>query len=249
MYPYLLLLAFFQAPAPQGVPLLADCSEPQDARAIIKTNDSVRVRTSRAGDAQTCYGVTAVIDGKTVNGYILGHSLPAVADFERQRSAALPVGAVPPPGRTANPLAQQPQPSRPRLPVFANFSATDLKGKPISLSGMKGKLTLVCFWAPQNEPSIRELIQDYRMFNQFQSQGMDAVAISLSSNREMMHDVLDDGVGLRTISDDYALADRYGVSYEALPKTYILNDRHEIVASGLHGKELEATVQRLMKGQ
>ena len=246
MYPYLLLLAFFQAPAPQGVPLLEDCSDPQQVLATIRPGDSVRVRTSRAGDAQTCYGVTAVIDGKQVKGYVLGRSLPAVVEFENQRSTAAAVGEAAPPAKAADPVTPPPQP---RLPVFGDFSARDLKGNPISLSGLKGKLILVCFWAPQNTPSLTELIQDYRLFNQFQHKGMNAVAISLSSNREMMKDVLDDGIGLRTIPNEYGLGDRYGVSYEELPKTFILNERHEILAAGIHGKELESTVQRLMKAQ
>jgi hypothetical protein len=206
----------------------------------------VRVRASVAGEVQTCYGVTAVIDGRTVKGYVLDKTFPAVLDFERQRSAASPVGDAPPPVKAADPVIQPP---RPRLPVFADFSARDLKGNPISLSGMKGKVILVCFWAPQNGPSTRELIQDYRLFDQFRRQGLDAVAISLSSNREEINDVLEEGIGLRTIPNDYELGSRYGVSYEALPKTYILNDRHEILAAGLHGKELESTVRRLMKGE
>jgi len=204
------------------------------------------VRASVAGEAQTCYGVSAVIDGKPINGYILDKTFPAVADFERQRSAAAVAGEAAPAPKAADPVIPPP---RPRLPVFADFSARDLKGNPVSLSGLKGKVILVCFWAPQNGPSTRELIQDYRLYDQFRRQGLDAVAISLSSNREEMSDVLEDGITLRTIPNDYELGARYGVSYEALPKTYILNDRHEILAAGLHGKELESTVRRLMKGE
>jgi peroxiredoxin len=246
VYPYVLFIAFFQAPGTHSVPLLENCSDPQHVLATLRPGDNVRVRASVAGEAQTCYGVSAVIDGKPINGYIVDKTFPAVADFERQRSAASPVGDAPPPPKATAPVIQPP---RPRLPVFADFSATDLKGKPISLSGLKGKVILVCFWAPQNGSSTRELIQDYRLYDQFRRQGLDAVAISLSSNREEMNDVLEDGITLRTIPNDYELAARYGVSYEALPKTYILNDRHEILAAGLHGKELESTVRRLMKGE
>jgi peroxiredoxin len=246
VYPYVLFVAFFQAPAAHSVPLLENCSEPQHVLAILRPGDNVRVRASVAGEAQTCYGVSAVIDGRPVKGYILDKTFPAVADFERQRSAASPVGDAPPTPQAAAPVIQPP---RPRLPVFADFSATDLKGKPVSLSGLKGRVILVCFWAPQNGPSTRELIQDYRLYDQFRRQGLDAVAISLSSNREDMNDVLEEGIALRTIANDYELGARYGVSYEALPKTYILNDRHEILAAGLHGKELESTVRRLMKGE
>jgi len=246
VYPYLLFLAFLQAPAPQGTLWLENCSEPQHVLATLKPGDNVRVRASVAGEVQTCYGVTAVIDGRPIKGYIVDKSFPAVADFERQRSAAAPVGDAPPPAKAAAAVIPPP---RPRLPVFADFSARDLKGNPVSLNGMKGKVILVCFWAPQNDSSTRELIQDYRLYDQFRRQGLDAVAISLSSNREMINDVLEDGIALRTISNDYDLGSRYGVSYEALPKTYILNDRHEILAAGIHGKELESTVRRLMKGE
>jgi AhpC/TSA family len=246
VYPYLVFLVFFQAPASQGTPLLESCSEPQHVLATLRPGDNVRVRASVAGEVQTCYGVTAVIDGRTIKGYILDKTIPAVADFERQRSAAPPVADAPPPAKVADPPVQPPHP---RLPVFADFSATDLKGKPISLNGMKGKVILVCFWAPQSGPSTRELIQNYRLFDQFRRQGLDAVAISLSSNREDINDVLEEGIAIRTIPNDYDLGSRYGVSYEALPKTYILNDRHEILAAGLHGRELESTVRRLMKGE
>ena len=207
------------------------------------------MRSSIAGGAKTCYAVTAVVDGKPVNGYVLGNALPAVVDFERARQAAERASE-----RAAEQARQVPapvaQPEKPRLPVFRDFSARDMKGKPVSLSGLSGKLILVCFWTPRNDDSQRELILVSQLFGQFRRQGLDAVGISLSSNTEMINGSLEDfGVAFPNIPGDYGLAERYGVAFETLPRTYVLNEKHEILATGIHGKELERAIQSLVKGE
>jgi peroxiredoxin len=190
--------------------------------------------------------VTAVIDGKPIKGYILGKTLPAVLEFERQRSAAAPVGDAPPPPKAADPV----QPPRPRLPVFEDFSATDMKGRLVSLDGLKGKMILVCFWSTQNDASQKELITTTGLFGKFRGKGLNALAISLDANRVRNADSLEDfGVTFPNVPGGFAIASRHNVSSDTIPQTFILNDRHEILASGLHGKELESTVQKLMKGE
>ena len=214
--------------------------------ANISQGDNVRVRSSVAGETQTCYGVTAIIDGKPIKGYILGKTLPAVLEFERQRSAAAPIGEAPPPPRAADPV----QPTRPRLPVFEDFSARDMKGRPVSLAGLKGKVILVCFWSTQNDEAQKELITTSGLFGKFHKKGLDALAISLDANRDRNADSLDDfGVTFPVVPGGFRIASRHNISTDTIPHTFILNDRHEILASGLHGKELESTVQKLMKGE
>jgi peroxiredoxin len=247
VYPYLLFFAFLQAAAPQGVPLLENCSEPQSVLATLRPTDNVRVRASVAGEAQTCYGVTAVIDGRPVKGYILDKTFPAVLEFERRRSAAAPVGDTPAPVKAADQVIQPP---RPRLPVFADFSARDLKGKQVSLGGLKGKVILVCFWSPLNDASQRELIMAAGLFGKFHRQGLDALAISLDASRARNADALDDfGVTFSDIPGGFEIANRHNIASDTIPQTFILNDRHEILAAGLHGKELDNAVQKLMKGE
>jgi hypothetical protein len=252
VYPYIVFLAFFQAPQPPGVPLVESCFDPSRVIATVGTSDPVQVRSSMAGGENTCYHVTAVINGKPVDGYVLGASLKAVAEFEKER--ARPIAAPPAPATvipaaaaatTGIPPAVAPQQL---LPVFGNFSGRSLNGKPVSLSGTTGKLILVCFWSPQNTPSLREAILVTRLVGRFRQQGVNAVTVSLSGNRELMGESLD-AVTVPTVFNGSEIGRSYGVSYDSLPRTYILNDRHEILASGLRGKELENRVRSLATGR
>jgi peroxiredoxin len=242
VYPQIFFLAFFQASLPPGIPLVRDCSEPEAVLAVVSQNDSIQVRSSLAGGASTCYAVTAAVDGKPVSGYILGNVLPAIAEFERQRKA--------PPAPVVEANAALPAAAvveQPHLPVFGDFSARDMKGRPVSLRGLGGKVTLVCFWSPSNKVSLRELLTVSGLFGQFRRAGLRAVGISLSSERSSNDEVLEDfNLTFPTVSNTFGIADRYNVSSASLPRTYVLNDKQEIVAVGLHGKNLERRIQQLM---
>ncbi len=263
--PYLLFVALFQEPAsPARILLLDDCSGDSRVLAMLSLSDAVQVRSSRSGEAQTCYTVSARVGGQDVAGYVLGDALPAVKEFERLRTAVPPpppvsatsvsatsVGATP---VSATPVAG----AVPILPVkavqhyrkFGNFSATDVRNRPVSLGGQQGKLILVCFWSPHNQESSRELIVVSKLYGQLHRQGLDAVGISLDLNRaEILDSMSEFGVTFPNIADTYGLAGREGIDASTLPVTFLLNQQHEVVASGLHKSNLESTVLRLMKEQ
>jgi peroxiredoxin len=245
VYPYLLFV-FLQAPLPQGVPLIEDCSEPEHVIATLTPDDDVQVRSSLAGGAQTCYAVTAVVGGKSLKGYVLGGALPATATYEQNRRPVLAPLEVPE-AKTPTPA---PQEERPRLPLFPDFSAVDMQGRPVSLQSLAGKVILICFWSPLNDNSQRELIGVNRLYKLYHRQGVDAITISLSSNRIMIRDSLEDfGITLPTISNDFGLGARHNLTRETIPVTYVLNEKHEILATGLHGDALESAVQKLVRGQ
>jgi hypothetical protein len=252
VYPYIAFLAFFQAPQPPGVPLIESCFEPTHVIATVGTGDQVQVRSSMAGEEKTCYSITAVIDGKAVSGYVLGAELKAVAEFEKQRAvpleapraAASPVVAAKV-ASASNPLPVEP---RPVLPVFGSISGRDLRGRPVSLNGLSGKVILVCFWSPHSAESLREAILVTRLAGQFRQLGVNALAVSLSGDRQLMGEALE-AITVPTVFNGSDIAAKFGVTFESLPRTYILNERHEILASGLRGKELENRVRVLATGR
>lgn len=254
MFPYLLFTALLQEPAsPARVPLLDDCSSDSRVLATLSLSDAVRVSSSRAGDAQTCYSVSARVGGQDVAGYVLGDTLPAVKEFDRQRKEIPAPAPAPSTPVTQAVAAAVPAPSA--KPVqhyrkFGNFSGTDVRSRPVSLGGMQGKLILVCFWSPNNQESSRELIIVSRLYGQLHRLGLDAVGISLDLSREEILDSLTDfAVTFPNIADKSGLAAREGIDLSALPVTFILNQQHEVVASGLHKSNLESTVVKLMKEQ
>ena len=247
MYTYIAILAFLQAPAIQsGVPLKDECSASGRILTHLEVGAAANVRFSMAGDQKTCYSITAVIDGKPVNGYVEGNDLAAVAEFERQHALAArpslsPASPASEPGTLGN--AEETT----HYPPFKDFSERDMKGNPVSVHSLKGKINLVCFWSPSNPASSRELLAVSRLYGQFKAQGVDVLAVSLSADRTQLRDTLDDfHLGFRNVPNGYDLAPRYNISYWALPVTYVLNENFEVVASGLHTKALEELVKKLI---
>jgi hypothetical protein len=254
VYPYAAYLALLQALALQaGIPLIDDCSESARVLTDLAANASVDVRSSIAGAKKVCYAVTAVVDGKTIRGYVLGNDLDAVAEFERQRAAAAASivnidPAVPSRPKTPDAATTPVAPvEKPHFPPFPDFSATDMNGRPVSAHSLKGKVNLVCFWSPRHQSASRELLVVSRLYGQFKNQGVDALAVSLSGDRGVLKDALDDfHLSFRNVANGYAIAPRYNLDYESLPRTYVLNDRFEVITSALHGKALEDLVKNLV---
>jgi hypothetical protein len=251
VYPYIAFLALLQAPAQAaGVPLTEDCSDSAPVLANLSTSAPVEVRSSVAGYAKTCYAVTATVGGKPVKGYVLGNGLPAIADFERERAAVaaasiIDVAPAPAAAAAAAPAPKAPAVEKPHYPPFANFSALDMKGKSVSVHGMKGKVNLVCFWSPSNKASFVELLDVARLQAQLKQQGVEALFVSLSGDLAVTRDTLDDLPTIRVVPKGRDIATRYNIDFDNVPRTYVLNEQFEIVASGLHGKNLDDTVKKL----
>jgi peroxiredoxin len=249
VYTYIAFLAFLQAPAPQSsVPLREECSDSGRILTNLAVGAAAQVRFSLAGNEKTCYSVMAVIDGKSVNGYVEGNDLAAVAEFERRRAAET-AAIVNLASATSEPVATghlTPQETT-HYPPFKDFSALDMTGRPVSIHSLKGKINLVCFWSPSNSASSRELLVVSRLYGQFKKQGVEVLAVSLSADRARLQDTLDDfHLGFRNVPNGYELASRYNIAYATLPVTYVLNENFEVIASGLHNKALEVLVEKLI---
>jgi hypothetical protein len=54
-----------------------------------------------------------------------------------------------------------------------------------------------------------------------------------------------EAITIPTLFNASDVASKFGIDFEALPRTYILNADHEILSSGLHGKELESRLKSL----
>jgi hypothetical protein len=220
--------------------------------ATLPRSAPVEIRSSVAGYAQSCYAVTAVVDGKSVRGYVQGNSLEAIAEFERQRAvrdAALvnpPAAAVADPSLPATAAPASPV-EKPHYPPFPGFSALDMKRRSVSTRNLKGKVNLVCFWSPNSKDASRELLLVNRLYSQYKKQGMDAMAVNFSGESPQLQDTLDDyHLGFPNVPNGYDVAMKFNLQYETLPRTYVLNENLEVIASGLHTNALEDLVKKLM---
>jgi peroxiredoxin len=250
-----LLLALLQAaPAVSATePVHAGCSADDQQIASVGPADRVHVEMALAGESLTCYKVTLVRQGENLTGYVWGESLPAVADFVRRREKASREEADAEARRARQApaqLAKNAEPIKSQDPLvstqFDDFSAKDASGKPFSLSGLKGRVTLVTFWSPANRASIHELEGVMPLYGQLHSGGLAAVGISTDPKPYRVWEALDDvTLPFAQVPDQSGLAARYHVDPSA-GKTFVLDANHRIVAAGPMGPDIIKAVHQLL---
>jgi len=218
----LVLLAFLEAP-PAVEPLRTGCESQAEQIAAVAASDSIHVQLSLAGEEKTCYKITVTRPGQSLTGYVLGDALPAIAAFERDRAkfaqaaaeAEARLALAPPPTKSV-----EKEPVKPADPListeFEDFAGRDTKGKPISLSGLNGRVTLVTFWSPKSRTSQNELMNVLPLYNQFHKGGLAAVGVSTDPDTNHINDALDDrSPNWPQMADRTGLAAHYNVDPRA----------------------------------
>lgn len=252
----LLLFAFLQA-ASAGEPLRSGCSPENAQIGTVSPSDDIKVLLSVAGWDAPCYKITASRPGGDLTGYVLGSALPAIGEFERQRAKAS-VAAAESQARlaleqaaaataTKSAGAEPEQPKDPSVSTqFKDFYGRDSHGKPISLAGLRGRVTLVTFWSPKSVHSQTEMMRAMPLYNQFNKKGLSAVGISMDPRGDRIDDALGDQVpGWPQMPDRSGLAARYHVAPRA-GKTFVLDVSLTVVAADPMGPEIEKAVRQVL---
>jgi peroxiredoxin len=249
----LVLLAFLQVPS-LAEPMRSGCSPDDPLTATLSGNDQVAVEAARAGESdKTCYRVVLTRSGQSSTGYVLGESLPQIAEFVRRREresekaakAQARMALVPPVSK--GPGADTPKSTNPFIDTkFEDFSGQEPNGKSINLSSLNGRAVIITFWSPKNHPSQDKLMQMMPLYSQFHKQGLSAVGVSMDPNPHHITAALDDITpGWPQIADQSGLAARYHVDPRA-GETFVLDASHRVVAAGPMGPEIEKAVRQLL---
>ncbi len=240
LMPYGLILAMTTlgafAATTDTVALFPDCSDsqPADIAVAIHKSDPVRVRYGLGGNSETCYAVSAVVNGKTVEGYLLGEAHPDVAAFEREARSHIPAIPEPPkPAPTPAPVAQEvkAKPLTPPSPQsFAGLSGRSPDGRRVSLDDISAPTVVLYFWSVNNQNSIREADGLERVYEQYHGKGVSVVGVVSGSSAARVRQVLrDEEVIWPQILDNGDIASRFLAGREA--KYYILDrQRNEVAA-------------------
>jgi peroxiredoxin len=221
----------------------------------VTPNDRVQVESALAGDGLTCYKVNVVRSGESLAGYVLGETLPAIVVFVHRRemiseeSARLEARRALEAAR-AKPQANGPAAAKPADPListeFEDFAGRTELGKPVSLSGLNGRVTVVTFWTPGNVRSISDLNRVQPLYNQFHKSGLAAVGVSMGPKAGQITEALDDNtVPWPQMPDKSGLAARYHVDPRG-GKTFVLDANHRIVAAGPMGPDIVKAVHQLL---
>lgn len=129
------------------------------------------------------------------------------------------------------------------------LSIADRDGKEIELSSLRGKVTLVAFWASGNKESIQALLQLQSIYKKFHEKGFEIYAISLDNNKINWMNAMDfnefNWINVSELSfPESKAALLYNIT--SLPTTYLINREGDIVAKNLYGRTLETWLDNLI---
>ncbi len=129
------------------------------------------------------------------------------------------------------------------------LSIPDRDGNEIALSTLKGKVSLVYFWASGNSESIQALLGLQSTYRKYQDKGFEVYAISLDNNKINWMNAIDfnefEWINVSELSfPESKAAVLYNVSQ--LPTTYLINRDGDIVAKNLFGGNLETWLDNLI---
>ena len=130
-----------------------------------------------------------------------------------------------------------------------DLSIPDRDGNEIALSSLKGKVTLVTFWASGNSNSIQALLQLQSTYNKYHAKGFEVYAISMDNNKINWMNAMDYNefkwINVSELSfPESTAAILYNIS--ELPSTFLINREGDIVAKNLYGRNLETWLDNLI---
>lgn len=135
--------------------------------------------------------------------------------------------------------------------IAPDFTAPSIDGEMISLSDIKGKATIVEFWASWCGPCRRENPNIVRVYEKYKDKGLEIIGVSLDKpgQKDRWQKAIEDDnlnwhhVGSLKYFND-PVARLYNIN--AIPASFILDEDGKIVAKKLRGKALEEQIASML---
>lgn len=235
-------------------PLVSSCFDDADRLGEVSATDNVRVRyASVAGGTGGCYAVEVNKDGKTLTGFLVGASLPAIQQFEsevRKQKLLMPPPPPPPaPVETASAPAPSAKPEPPPAPPgpssLAGLRGFDMYGRMVDLAAIPATHVIVYFWSPTNRKSTQVAEGMEGIYTHFSSpRKLEVVGVAATRDTDqLLRACQESEVVWPQILDRGGVANRFHVDPA---KPYLLLDRsRKVVAAVSSPKELEAELRRI----
>jgi peroxiredoxin len=139
--------------------------------------------------------------------------------------------------------------------VAPDFSAPTPDGELLALKDIKGKVTILDFWAAWCRPCRMENPNIVRVYNKYQDKGLEIIGVSLDGNgrqqdpkAEWLKAIEDDGLTWHHVSNLQYFNDPVAKAYNisSIPATFILDEEGKIVAKNLRGQALDDKIAELL---
>ena len=133
-----------------------------------------------------------------------------------------------------------------------DFTAPNPQGKQITLSEIKGKVTIVDFWASWCKPCRIENPNLVKLYDKYHSKGLEIISVSLerANQKDIWIEAINkDQLNWYNVSNLKFWQDPIAQSYSvnSIPATFILDENGTVVAERLRGVELEAKIKSLLE--
>ena len=134
--------------------------------------------------------------------------------------------------------------------IAPNFSAPNPEGEFVELNKIKGKVTIVDFWASWCKPCRTENPNLVKLYNKYHPKGLEIISVSL--DRESQKDfwikaIEKDQLSWYNISNlkfwQEPIAKLYGVN--SIPATFIIDKNGILIAKKLRGSQLDQKIKEL----
>ena len=129
--------------------------------------------------------------------------------------------------------------------VAPDFEAPNPSGTQLSLNEVKGKLTVIDFWASWCKPCRMQSDRLVEMYNQFQSNGLSMISVSLDRDADKWKEAIEaDNLKWSHVSNlkywNEPIAKAYSVN--AIPELFLLDANGVVIYRGRDVNELTALI-------
>ncbi len=139
--------------------------------------------------------------------------------------------------------------------IAPDFTAPDPDGKEITLSKIRGKVTIIDFWAAWCGPCRKENPNVVKVYEKYHDKGLEIIGVSLdgtprqkNAKQAWLDAIEKDGLTWHQVSNLNYFNDPVAKQYNirSIPATFILDSDGEIVAKNLRGPALEKKIAELL---
>lgn len=132
-----------------------------------------------------------------------------------------------------------------------DFTAPDTDGNPLSLYKIRGKATIIDFWASWCAPCRRENPNVVKVYEKYHDKGLEIISVSLDKpgqKDKWLKAIEDDKLNWHHVSNLQYFQDPVAQQYniQSIPATYILDAEGKIVAKSLRGQALEDKIAEML---
>lgn len=132
---------------------------------------------------------------------------------------------------------------------FVDFEMENYKGTNKRLSDIKGKATLLEFWASWCGPCRKENPNLVKTYEKFHPKGFEIFAVSLDKNKASWLKAIEkDGLTWEHVSDLNGAENTAGLIYgvSGIPDNFLINEKGIIVGRNLRGESLNKKLDELL---